>query len=484
MVAEISTIHTQHGGGPVRRNVVCHFWMLGKCNRNPCRFMHRELPHHNVYQRTSKQPNVLADAQSMKRSRYGLGNPEALSGGSEAKTAQKSSNHVIKHWPSKRSNIRNSLASATGDGGSEYKYTQESISSGTNMELDNVKKIRESNKCSNSSDLIAEGDASEASSKKACEHWMSNNCIKGDRCQYLHSLFFGDWFSLLAKLEGHTEGVSGVAFPSGSDKLYSGSSDGTVRVWDCHTGQSSRVLNLGDKIGSLTSEGPWIFVGLPNVVKAWNIETAAEYNLNGPVGQVHAMAVAFDILFAGSQDGVILAWKGSNENPNLFEPATSLKGHTGAVICLTVGKKRLYSGSTDNSIRVWDLDYLQCIHTLNGHVDAVTSLICWNEYLLSCSLDRTIKVWAATEDDNIEGVVAVCGIYDTEAKPVLLCSCNDNTVHLYDLPSFKERGRIFSKDEVRTMEMGPNGIFFTGDGAGLLNVWKIAESHLIVPQVA
>lgn len=52
------------------------------------------------------------------------------------------------------------------------------------------------------------------------------------------------------------------------------------------------------------------------------------------------------------QDGVILAWKGSNENPNLFEPATSLKGHTGAVICLTVGKKRLYSGSTDNSIRV------------------------------------------------------------------------------------------------------------------------------------
>lgn len=36
-------------------------------------------------------------------------------------------------------------------------------------------------------------------------------------------------------------------------------------------------------------------------LQAWNIETAAEYNLNGPVGQVHAMAVAFDILFAGSQ---------------------------------------------------------------------------------------------------------------------------------------------------------------------------------------
>lgn len=36
-------------------------------------------------------------------------------------------------------------------------------------------------------------------------------------------------------------------------------------------------------------------------LQAWNIETAAEYNLNGPVGQVYAMAVAFDVLFAGTQ---------------------------------------------------------------------------------------------------------------------------------------------------------------------------------------
>lgn len=31
--------------------------------------------------------------------------------------------------------------------------------------------------------------------------------------------------------------VTGIALPSGSDKLYSGSKDESVRLWDCQTGQ-------------------------------------------------------------------------------------------------------------------------------------------------------------------------------------------------------------------------------------------------------
>ncbi|KAF2290373.1 hypothetical protein GH714_012423 [Hevea brasiliensis] len=140
--------------------------------------------------------------------------------------------------------------------------------------------------------------------------------------------------------------VSRIALPSRWDKLFSGSNDRTVHVWDCGTDQSIIVINLGDKIWALISEGPWIF--------AWNIETAAEVNLDGPIGQVYAMAVAYvvDMLFAGAQDGAILAWKESTENPKPFELVLSLKGHTTAVICLTIEKNRPCSGSMDNTITV------------------------------------------------------------------------------------------------------------------------------------
>ncbi|GFY85945.1 WD-40 repeat family protein [Actinidia rufa] len=56
-----------------------------------------------------------------------------------------------------------------------------------------------------------------------------------------------------------------------------------------------------DEVGSLICEDPWVFVGLTNAVKAWNIQTQAELNLTGPVGQVYAMVAYKGVLFAGTQ---------------------------------------------------------------------------------------------------------------------------------------------------------------------------------------
>ncbi|XP_061347812.1 zinc finger CCCH domain-containing protein 48-like [Gastrolobium bilobum] len=291
----------------------------------------------------------------------------------------------------------------------------------------------------------------------------------------------GDGFSTLARLQEHKKVVTGIALPAGSDKLFSGSTDGTVRIWDCHSGQCVNVINLGSQVTSLISEGPWVFVGLRNSVKAWNIQTASEFTLDGPKGQVLAMTVGNDTLFAGAEDGVISAWRGSSETRSPVELIASLRGHTKAVVCLTVGCERLYSGSMDHSIKVWDLNTLECKMTLNEHTDVVTSLICWNNYLLSSSYDCTIKVWGATEEGTLKvtythteenGVLALCGMTVPEDKHILFCSCRDNSVGLYELPSFSEMGRLFARKEVRSLEKGPGGLLFTGDGTGLLTVWK------------
>ncbi|KAF2613845.1 hypothetical protein F2Q70_00008112, partial [Brassica cretica] len=161
------------------------------------------------------------------------------------------------------------------------------------------------------------------------------------------------------------------------------------------------VLNLGAEVGCVIAEGPWLLVGMPNLVRAWNMETNTDQSLSGPVGQVYSLVVGSDLLFAGTQDGSILAWR-YNAATNCFEQAASLMGHTLPVVTLYVGANRLYSGSMDKSIKVWSLENLQCIQTLTDHTSVVMSLICWDQFLLSCSLDNTVKIWAAVEGGNLE----------------------------------------------------------------------------------
>ena len=86
-----------------------------------------------------------------------------------------------------------------------------------------------------------------------------------------------------------------------------------------------------------------------------------------------------------------MAWT-FNSGTNSFDATALLKGHAGAVVCLVFGAGRLYSGSMDNTVKVWDLKTMQCIHTLDKHSEVVMSVVCWDQYLLSCSLDQTLKV--------------------------------------------------------------------------------------------
>ncbi|XP_068490086.1 zinc finger CCCH domain-containing protein 48-like [Phaseolus vulgaris] len=391
----------------------CVYWRAGRCNRNPCKFLHRET--------SSLHVNA--------RSKYC------------GKKSHSSSNNTSKYNPKKK------LVRKRGDG-------------------TNVVKV------------------SKKSSTSICKYWTNNNCVYGEQCPHLHSWFQGDGFSTLKKLHQHKKAITGITLLAGTNKLYYGSTDGTVRIWDCHTGQCLKVLNFGTQVNSLISEGPWVFVGLNNVIKALNTKTNLEFTLDGPKGRILHMTVGNNILFAGAEDGVITAWRESSEVKSPFELVASLTGHTKSVVCLTIGRKMLYSGSMDQSIKVWDMDTLQCTMTLNEHNDVVTSLICWDEFLLSSSSDGTIKIWACMEEGTLtvlythieqNAIVSIFRMPNANGKPILFSSCTDNSVRMYELPSFSERGLLYAKKDIASFELGPDGLFFTGDETGLLSVWKWNE---------
>ncbi|CAM6106913.1 unnamed protein product [Calypogeia fissa] len=433
---------------------VCRYWLEGRCNKgDDCQWLHPE-------------------------GAGTTGRTQSSNGG-----ASKRPNNVNE----------NTRGGFQADGGSGFSNQSGGGGGGARRQVASARwgRPRGSNNSSNVNRTARSGtDGARRPRDKVCTYWLKGNCRRGDDCDYLHAHTASPDIALIKQLAGHDKAVRAIELPVGSSKLYTGGQDETVRVWDCNTGECTNVVQMGGDVGALLSAATWLFIGLPNEVKIWDLQTSAMQSLlfSGQ-GQVHALAVSADMLFAGTHDGSVLAWKFSTTS-NAFEPAASLYGHSGPVITLLVQGHQLYSGSMDKRIKVWDLGTGQCVQTIEGHTNVVMQLLFWDKFLLSCSLDGTVRVWAPTPEgffearytypeDNDEqgnvrnGALTMSGM-DSSGKPVLICSYNDNTVHFYDLPTFSERGTLQTREEVRTMQVGPGGLVFTGEGYGEIKVWRFA----------
>ena len=113
--------------------------------------------------------------------------------------------------------------------------------------------------------------------------------------------------------------------------------------------------------------------------------------LQGHTQSLFCLTVDRNKLYSGSYDKTIRVW-----DTDTHRHIATLQGHTDPVQCLTVvgiGDK-LYSGSWDKTIRVWDTDMHRHIATLQGHTDKVQGITVAGNKLYSGSEDNTIRVWA------------------------------------------------------------------------------------------
>lgn len=314
----------------------------------------------------------------------------------------------------------------------------------------------------------------------------------------------------LSELKGHTKKVTCVLLDEGSGQLFTGSHDGTVRVWSCATGECTSTVQVGGDVDSMLIEAGFLFVGLKTrdsrgQVKAWNMATNAECLLEGHKGQVLALAAGNGMLFSGGQDASILVWK-PNPASGAFEAAAALRaehgGHGASVSALCASGAVLFSADFRGNLKVWDLSTGAVRQSINkahsgSNLPAITDLVVWEGHLISASLDGLIKVWEPASDaggavlnpqpifsfpepepgqrtDDLPGILALCGLQDPQGRAVLMASYNgERLMRLWELPSFAERGALCDVNNARAMAGFAAGrLVVSGDEHGRVKVWR------------
>lgn len=131
----------------------------------------------------------------------------------------------------------------------------------------------------------------------------------------------------------------------------------------------------------------------------------------------------------------------------------SMHGHNGYITSLinyydfNTNTIMIVSGSTDNTIKVWEYENPNSIYTFEGHTDNVNSIGYYrdndNVFIVSGSCDGTIKIWNTESKENIEtltehtGSVSTIHICEYDNKNLIISGSRDNTIKIWDANTYE-----------------------------------------------
>ena len=236
--------------------------------------------------------------------------------------------------------------------------------------------------------------------------------------------------------EGHQGNVTAIGFERDGRWMYSGSDDGTVKLWDAR--QGSRHTREYESRAAVTTvalhpNGAELLSGDANGnIRVWDLTmNACSCELVPEVGvAVRSVSVASDgsLVVAGNSTGTCYVWRLQKDAKTTahFEPLHKLRAHPDEYVlkCLISPDVRsLATTSSDKTVKLWNLDGLGLERTLKGHSrwvwDCVFSVDA--AYLVTASSDGSARLWDCSTGEAIR-------VYNGHHKAVVCCALNDSAV--------------------------------------------------------
>ena len=227
-----------------------------------------------------------------------------------------------------------------------------------------------------------------------------------------------------------------------ADKMIACSYPGhLVRLLDRETGKVLRTIYSSSSFPiTFSPDGRWLITGW-SIMSIWDMNTyelVASWEA-GNENECLAFEPEKQLLFVGYEGGTIRYWDLDHK-----QCLGTLTGHTATVWGLAFNEKtrQLVSGSSDYSVRIWDVAEMKEVAILR-HQDQVKGVACSPDgrFIASCGYDKEIRIWDAL---TFECLHVLQGHTDAIWKVAFNCTgqllasgSRDGTIRIWDTTKFE-----------------------------------------------
>ena len=224
--------------------------------------------------------------------------------------------------------------------------------------------------------------------------------------------------------------------------------------------------------------------------------------LEGHTSMVNSVAFSPDSSLLASGSGLLFTSGSTDKTVKLWDVATrtniaTLEGHTDMVLSVAFSPDGviLASGSTDKTVKLWDVATRTNIATLEGHTDMVLSVAFSPDgvILASGSTDKTVKLWDVATRTNIatleEHTSGVSSVAFSPDGVILASGSYDGTVKLWDVATRTNIATLLhdgtgSSPWVTSVAFSPDGETLAAAQGNtiprMIRLWDVATKRNIV----
>lgn len=183
--------------------------------------------------------------------------------------------------------------------------------------------------------------------------------------------------------------------------------------------------------------------------------------------------VTNDIIISGSSDHTIKVW-----NIRTSSLINTLTGHSKDINCIfVISNELLVSGSSDNTIKCWNLKTGDCLNTLIGHTKCVNCIqVILNDIIVSGADDSTLRTWSIKSSQCVHTLqghsdyILCLQVLTTE---LTASGSADNLIKIWNIKTGKCINTLYGHSgHVNCLDLTTNHLLISGSNDHTIRVWN------------